>query len=218
MYRIAIHVEGQTEERFVNSVLTPYFQSYKIYLTPIIVFTSKDKTGKRHKGGMTKGSYQSRIKKELIRLMNNFDFVTTLYDFYALPNDFPGYDVTETRTDIQIKNINDALSNDINSSKFIPFLIKHEFESLLFVDPKVATIIDKDLAKGLREILEKFNNLPEDINNNRETSPSHRIISLYPKYEKVNHGNQIAGAIGIETMLKSCPHFFEWVQKLSSLK
>ncbi len=105
----------------------------------------------------------------------------------------------------------------VNNSRFIPFLIKHEFETLLYVQPKAADIIDSQFAEGREKILSTFNNLPENINNNPATSPSHRIKTLYPNYDKVFHGNIIALEIGVYKMLDMCPHFAEWIERLSSL-
>lgn len=53
------------------------------------------------------------------------------------------------------------------------------------------------------------------------TTPSKRIIGLFPAYKKgssVNaHAYRIARHIGLERMRQSCPHFNEWVSKLEQL-
>lgn len=217
MVRIAVHVEGFTEQRFIKNVLADYLYEFDIAITPIIVATSRENTGKKHKGGLTDGAYKSKIRKEILNLLNSYDYVTTLYDFYGLPHDFPGFDKSAANSDTQINNICNGLSEDINNRRFTPFLMKHEFETLLYVEPQAAKTIDINLANGLEEILSNFNNLPENINNNRETSPSHRIKSLYPKYDKVQHGNIIASEIGITKMLEMCPNFATWIGKISSV-
>ena len=50
MIRVAISVEGQSEKAFVKSILTPYLRECNIELIPIIVTTSKDRCGRKHKG------------------------------------------------------------------------------------------------------------------------------------------------------------------------
>jgi len=70
MVRLAISVEGQTEEKFVNKLLIPYFQKKGIYIQPILLASGGD-------------VYIPRIKKELNNLAKSFDKVTTLYDFYG---------------------------------------------------------------------------------------------------------------------------------------
>lgn len=217
MIRIAIHVEGFTEQEFVKNLLSDYLSDFNISVIPIIVSTSKNRAGIKNKGGITNKQYQASIRKELLRLLDSFDYVTTMYDFYGIPNDFPGYDKNENNSDIQIENICSALEKDIDNFHFIPFLIKHEFETLLFVRPQAANIIDSQFSTGMQNILSNFHNLPENINNSLTTSPSHRIKTLYPNYDKVFHGNIIALEIGIRKMLEMCPHFANWINILSAL-
>ncbi len=71
MVRLAISVEGSTEEHFVNKILRPHLQALEIYATPLLLG--------RNGGDVSFG----RIKKELNYLANSFDKVTTLYDFYG---------------------------------------------------------------------------------------------------------------------------------------
>lgn len=82
---------------------------------------------------------------------------------------------------------------------------------------KLSYIIDSKFSEGIEKILSSFNNLPENLNNNKATSPSHMIKSLYPNYDKVFDGNIIALEIGIIKMLEMCPHFANWIKRLSSL-
>ena len=41
MKRVYILCEGQTEEKFVNSVLAPYFTPQDIYVIPVILATKR---------------------------------------------------------------------------------------------------------------------------------------------------------------------------------
>lgn len=84
MIRIHVFVEGQTEETFVKEVLCEHLQRKEIYLNPILVRTSSTS-----KGGVV--SY-AKIKPQLNRkcLQDGSAFVTTMFDLYRLPNDFPG--------------------------------------------------------------------------------------------------------------------------------
>ena len=73
------------------------------------------------------------------------------------------------------------MSERFNFYRFIPYVQLYEFESLLYSDIlKLATFYpDKN-----NEILELSSHVaglnPEDINDRRETSPSHRIIKFIP--------------------------------------
>jgi hypothetical protein len=84
MSRIYLLVEGQTEEAFVGELLTPHYARLGLYLTPIIVSTSPG-----HKGGVV--SY-AKVKPQISRLcrQDSRAKVSTLFDLYALPIDFPG--------------------------------------------------------------------------------------------------------------------------------
>lgn len=84
MSRVYLLVEGQTEETFVNELLVSHYARQGLFLTPIIVSTNPG-----HKGGVV--SY-AKIKPQIERLckQDTGAVVTTLFDLYALPIDFPG--------------------------------------------------------------------------------------------------------------------------------
>lgn len=219
MQKIFIVCEGQTEETFVKHILASYFLSLNLNLIPTIATSSKG-----HKGGALN---YDRVKPFITNLLksNKKAFVSTFFDYYALPNNFPKYH--EQKGDIYEKikileqgffeNIND----EFNSKRFFPHIQPHEFESLLFSD--IESIIEADpewdkqksLAE-LEKIIQEFQN-PELINNSRKTSPSHRLKSLFKTYKKVLHGRIIAQKITIQTMRIKCPHFDEWCNKISAL-
>ena len=59
---------------------------------------------------------------------------------------------------------------------------------------------------------------PEHINNNPNTAPSKRILRIYPEYDKVLDGFNIAQDIGLTTMRSECRHFDEWLRAIESLE
>lgn len=62
MKRVYIVVEGQTEQEFVNSVISPYLRSFGILsVTPVLVRTSR--TGR---GGMVNYSHLANTIKPLL--------------------------------------------------------------------------------------------------------------------------------------------------------
>ncbi len=149
---------------------------------------------------------------------------TTMFDLYALPNDFPGYNDAKGVNDPyeKINILEQSFSEDIGDQRFIPYIQLHEFETLLFSDLSMLEIEyfdhDKEISK-LEKMLESFSNNPELINENVDTAPSKRIIKLIPEYKgnKVNVGATIASMIGIEHLKNTCRHFNEWVLKLEGL-
>ena len=55
---------------------------------------------------------------------------------------------------------------------------------------------------------------PEDINDSPETAPSKRMQKLIHGYNKVVYGVSLIEYIGIDIILRKCPHFREWIEKL----
>src|SRR6185295_15198810 len=89
MKRGLVLVEGQTEERFVTECLAPYLLPKQLALIPTIVATRRPAGRPHFKGGVV--SY-GQIQRDLGLLLRDSDvaIVTTLLDYYALPDDFPG--------------------------------------------------------------------------------------------------------------------------------
>lgn len=216
MRRVHILVEGQTELQFVKRVLWTYFSHYDLDLDARAVETSRTRY-KIHRGGIT--SYL-KAKNDLLRWIkeNPKDYFSTMFDFYALPNDFPGMSSVATNACRKVKLIEEAIKVDIPHHRFIPYIQLHEFEALLFTDIRLlkAEFEGKDreiemLYKSTRAIA------PEDINNSPETAPSKRILSFLPIFDKVSNGVSIAEAISVDEMCKVCPHFNEWITKLKKI-
>lgn len=216
MTRVYLLVEGQTEEAFVRELLEPHYARLGLYLTPIIARTSPG-----HKGGVV--SY-AKIKPQLQRLCSQDGgvHVSTMFDLYALPPDFPGKaDPAYTANDSgqhKASFLEVRLAEDIDRANFIPNLMVHEFEALLFVEPrKFAEWTDlKRAVINLGEQARMYET-PEDINDSPESAPSKRILKAMPSYQKTFHGPLIACEIGLDAMRKVCPHFNEWLVKLETL-
>lgn len=216
MSRIYLLVEGQTEEAFVGELLTPYYANMGLYLTPIIVSTSP-----RHKGGVV--SY-AKVKPQISRLCRQ-DVgakVSTLFDLYALPTDFPGKaDIAYPANGSGVQKANyleDRLKQDINESNFLPNLLVHEFEALLFTAPQkfAEWTDDANVVTALTAAVK--GQAPEEINDSPQTAPSKRVLAAMPEYQKTFHGPLIACEIGLDAMRHACPHFHAWLVKLEGFK
>ena len=213
MRRVNIICEGQTEEKFINEAFAPYFDPQIVTIKPLLV----DK-----KGGAL--SYD-RVKIFILKLVKNDTsaYITTMFDYYALDTNFPGYNHLNAIPNIykKVKHLEEKFRDDINSNfpnnRFFPYIQPHEFESLLFSD--INEIVKADpgwnqratLISSLSAIVNQCPN-PEEINNSYNTSPSHRLgqILNLPKYRKVLHGATIAKNIGIDNIRQKCKHFDEW--------
>ncbi len=111
--------------------------------------------------------------------------------------------------------------DDIDDGRFIPYIQLHEFETLLFADPRKFEIEYFDRPEGITQlcgIAAEFGN-PELINQGRNTAPSKRIIKVYSDYEgnKPAIGSMVAHEIGVETLKRACSHFRGWIEKLEKL-
>lgn len=224
MKRLHITAEGQTEEAFVNKTLKQHLAQFGVYADVRCVLTSRQ-YNMEFRGGMT--TYQ-RAKNDIIRWLHeeihNTDVAyTTMFDFYALPEDFPGYSAAQRFQDPyqKVATIEQALAEDINDRRFIPYIQLHEFETLLFVDPQKFEIEYFDKPEGIAElrlIADSYGN-PELINQGESTAPSKRIINVYGDYadNKPAIGSMIAQEIGVDAMRRRCAHFNQWLTKLEQL-
>ena len=59
---------------------------------------------------------------------------TTMFDLYALPNDFPDYEAAKALGEPykRVAALETAFAKAINDERFIPYIQLHEFEALLF--------------------------------------------------------------------------------------
>lgn len=214
MSRVHILVEGQTEETFVRDVLGPYFSLKNIFLIPKLATTKRVKSGPDFKGGIT--TYE-KVKNDLVRLLRDSDVVcvTTMIDYYGLPDDFPGYQATSKTGIERVKFLEKKFHEDLNNERFIPYFEVHEFEAMLFVDPMetAAALLDRPKAAMLVEIKKAFQS-PEEINNDPATAPSKRLTNIFPKYQKALYGPLVTKRIGLDKIRFECAHFNEWLLKL----
>lgn len=218
---VSILVEGQTEGEFVQTILNTYLNLKGLHLTITLIKTKKAvDNNPAYKGGVI--SY-GQIERDLKPLLGNTSVaaITTMFDYYGLPTDFPGYSHSEAQQPgcyQAVAYLEKQFTDAIAHQNFIAYLSIHEFEALLFTAPEkiIEALPDanKDLISTLQDIRDKYSS-PEEIN--KIAPPSKRILSYLPDYRKPLHGIKIATLIGIEAMLKVCPHFREWVTKLENL-
>lgn len=216
MSRLYVLVEGQTEEAFVRELLVPHYARLGRFLTPIIVSTSPG-----YKGGVV--SY-AKVKPQILRLckQDREAYVTTLFDLYALPTDFPGKTVPAypaIGTGHQKALFLEAqLTQEINQPNFLANLMVHEYEALLYTRPSMFAqwTDDADVVSALSAAVASAG-APEDVNDSPQTAPSKRILAAMPGYQKTFHGPLIACDIGLDAMRQACPHFHAWLLAVEAL-
>ncbi len=215
--RVLILVEGQSAYRFVKDILCPFYDNRGIYLNPTINPTRRVLAGPDFKGGITK---YSPFRKQLQNLLRDKQAtVTTFIDYYGLPQDFPGMrDCPLGSPQVQVEHVQNAVRKDLCSpTNFLPFVMLHEFEAMLFTSadvlPKILSATDEEKQK-FSAICNQF--APEEINQELESSPSHRINKIFRTYSKVLHGSAALEQIGLCTIKSRCPHLSSWLEQLAA--
>ena len=225
MARLLIHVEGQTEETFVNEVLGPhlYRQGYaKVGARLVGNARQRDRRGGIRAWSAVRGDIIRHLKEDAGCL------VTTMVDYYGLPQTggraWPGREAAGSLPFTQkASTVESALSADIcremsagfNSDRFIPFVMMHEFEGLLFSDcERLSLGIGRpDLADAFQAVRDEFAS-PEEINDSPVRAPSKRVEQLVQVYEKPLLGTLAVLEIGLDAIRRECPHFREWLSSL----
>jgi len=224
MGKVLILAEGPTEKYFVRDVLDPHLRPLGVELVVTILTTKRVKSGPDFKGGM---SNYTKVKREILRLLGDSSAacVTTMFDYYGLPRDFPGRTGAAGATCYhRVATVEQQFASDVSHRRFKPYLQLHEFEGLLFADP---TRIAARFAPGdspefqrcslsLSRVRQSFET-PEEINDDPATCPNRRILSVIKTYRKRLHGPLIARDIGLEAIRAACPHFNEWLRQLEAL-
>lgn len=217
--RLLMLVEGQTEETFVKRTLTPYLAERGVFVqSPVVLWTRRMPAGGGHRGGACSWA---QIRRSLAPLTHDRNaWITTLLDFYGLPEDFPGLaDAGELeQSPERVIRAQNGLANAISHPRLIPFLALHEFEAWLFSAPEiVATHFGNPaFAAQLEKIVAQAGS-PEAINHGQTTHPKARLRNLPTGYRETTDGPTLAEKIGIPTLRAHCPHFDGWLTRLETL-
>lgn len=201
MTRVAISVEGPTEEAFVKRLFVDYLAEKGIFVQPFPLH-----------GNIT----VQRLASDMARLFWNHDFVTSLVDFYGFR------DKGEKTIEELEENISEVIDKRINRSwdqrRIFPYIQQYEFEGLLFSNVESFGPIpgvDEECLANLGQVRQQFE--PEHINDSPTTAPSKRIKALLPRYNKVLHGPLVAEETGLDRIRNECPRFNGWLTRLESL-
>lgn len=207
MTRVIVYCEGPTEETFVNRILAPAFWNRNIYLSA------------HPCNGVSKYSIIRKWLSDLCK-SDPSATVTTMLDYYGLPSDTPGMrDAIGGTIYDKVAHVEKCISEDIGATNFVPNLLIHEFEALLFSDPTCFEFCGLS-SRAIEELckIRASAETPEHINNNPNTAPSKRIQKLYPEYIKPLDGINVAQDIGLSKMRAECKHFDEWISVIESLE
>lgn len=221
MRRLLVHVEGQTEGSFVEGPLRLHLVDGFGY-ADVSARLLGNARQRAKRGGIKPWD---SVRKEIARHLHSDRgaLATTMVDYYGLPSTWLGrLESTQAPFTEKAAIVERELREDIAGAlggdapdRFIPFVVMHEYEGLLFSDPTVfAQAVDRpELAGDFHAIRSGFAT-PEEINDSPETAPSKRVERLIPGYQKPLAGVQAAIAIGLDAIRRECPHFDDWVRRL----
>ena len=228
MTRLLIHVEGQTEETFVNELLAPHL--YTVGYSVVGARLLGNARQRTRRGGIR--SWPA-VRKEIVNHLRQDPgcIATTMVDYYGLPQSgsrgWPGRaaasqltfpEKASTIEDLLLADVCEHMGSSFNPDRFIPYVMMHEFEATLFSDCAAFArgIGSPDLAASLQAIRDEFAS-PEQIDDSPTTAPSKRIARLVPGYQKPTQGTFAIQEIGLDTIRAECPHFRTWLERLESL-
>lgn len=223
MVEVVAIVEGETEQTFVRDQLAPHLMLMGTNIWAVLPGRN------RKKGGVKK--WQA-AKDDILRTLKEGRYCTTMFDFFGMPNDWPGRSAAgRLPWDQRASHVEKCISDDIvaasgiNPEQLISYVQLHEFEALAFADVQALAAVtaplsrfvdESQLSARYQEILASCGQ-PEAINDGDETFPSRRIMKLVPAYQKRSTGPIITQRVGISVLRERCKHFGDWLGRLEQL-
>ena len=225
MKHLIVFCEGPTEQGFCSQVLQPHlFPSWDGVVHTLGV---GEKHYRRLFGIGTHKKYETVRRFILNTIKQRYGktvYFTTLFDLYALSDDFPGKDANVLNAadpTPYVRALEKAFEDDIGHFHFIPYLQLYEYETILFAEPEAFRVSFENCEDEIRQLKTIAASQPsiEHIDNGKDTAPSKRIIGIIPQYRgrKTSAGPDIAEYIGIGTIRRQCLHFHEWLNRLENL-
>ena len=228
MTRLLIHVEGQTEETFVNALLGPHLSGHGYSVVGARLMGNARQRSRR--GGVRPWPV---VRKEIVNHLRQDPgcIASTMVDYYGLPQSsrraWPGCaeassltlpEKASTIEDLLLADVHQRMGSSFDQDRFVPYVMMHEFEAMLFSDCAAFArgIGSPDLTPRLQAIRDGFAS-PEEIDDSPITAPSKHIAMLVPAYQKPTQGLLAIQEIGLDTIRAECPHFQAWLKRLEGL-
>ncbi|MDE0422112.1 MAG: DUF4276 family protein [Gammaproteobacteria bacterium] len=225
MTRLLVHVEGETEESFVNEVLAGHLAVHGY--ASVAARLLGNARARSRRGGIR--SWPTVRRDIMGHLREDTDGIATIMvGYYGLPQDgdgaWPGRaDAPMQSTELRAATVEQALLDDVTGAmgagfdtrRFVPFVLMHEFEALLFSDcVRFADAIGQSQVAGPLQAVRAQFATPEEIDDSPETAPSKRIQGLVPGYGKAFMGILGVLEIGLARIRSECRHFDDWLVRL----
>jgi len=214
MKRLIIICEGQTEVEFCKDVLLKFFLNKGIIIqTPLI---------KKSGGGIVPWN---TLKKQIeLHLKEREVFVTTFIDYYGIPDkyNYPSWQESKkiVNKSLRMDFLENAMKDNVNQNRYIPYIQLHEFEGLLFNNIEIFdqnfNPSELNTRQEIINILNAYPN-PELINDSPLSAPSKRLETLISGYSKIVFGSILAEGIGLNKIRQKSPRFHNWIDILEKI-
>jgi hypothetical protein len=217
--RLRVYVEGLTEELFVERILRNHLLQFGVMVErPILAATSLHPSGQR--GGFVNWAAVEADLRVLFMTDPSPDVrFTTMLDVYAMPAAIPGYPglPTGARTIAEVDAIESAWAVHFGEPRFVPYLQRHEFETLVLAYPAALRAVFPQDAPALIALEQSVAAVPnvEDINDGPTTHPSARLTTAIPTYKplKAYNGFFVLQEAGLSNVRPRCPRFDAWLAR-----
>ena len=217
---VIVVCEGPTEVVFVKEILAPSLGRRSMFLHPRLIAKG---------GALWREQVLCFMRNTLRERYGDYvTYVTTFFDLYGLPADFPGRTEADRHTDAREKakaverTFHAEVVREANCrpERFFPHIQPYEFEALLFSDPACFAEEEPGWEQESRrlEAARQAAGGPEYVNDGPDTHPSARLKRhLRPGYRKVTHGLALSRRIGLGRIRAECLHFDRWVAHMETL-
>jgi hypothetical protein len=224
MNELVVIGEGETEQTFVRDQLAGHLALHGVSVWGVL-------PGRyRSSGGVRKWE---AARQDIIRTLREGRYCTTMMDYYAMPEDWPGRVHAKGRpwqeraavVESQIASeVQQFMGDKFNPKFFIPYVQLHEFEALAFAEvSQLASVVAPLCGRSAESLQTAFSEIvaeaghPEAINDGYATCPSRRIATIVPAYRKRVHGPIVTRRIGLEVLRSRCSHFASWLARLENI-
>jgi hypothetical protein len=220
---LVVVVEGQTEQAFVHALLRPHLAELGVFASATIVGKLvAARRGHSTRGGGAFRHWLADIRRILGETRRPELRVTTMFDLYGLPDDFPGLADAAGGAPAAARCValEARLAEVVGDPRFVPYLQVHEFEALVLAAlPSLRRLLDaREDLDGCDALAREIGDLdPEVINDGAETAPSKRLRRSIPSYSKALHGPLATEDLGVPALRRRCPRFGAWLARLEGL-
>ena len=199
-------------------MLSPELADSSVFVEARLIPTSPE-----GRGGALARQRVLRFLRDTLRQRRD-THVTTFFDLYGLPSDFPGVSATASDPLDRASAIEASLHEEVvrtarcRPDRFVAHIQPYEFEALLFSDTSQFEREQSEWARWAAELAAARRRAPspEHIDDGPDTHPS-ALLERLAGYHKVRHGPALAARIGLDRIRAECRHFAAWFSRLESL-